>query len=114
MRCGARAAGANRKSEADRLVKGVNLLVATPGRLLDHLQVCLSTPSSPLPLRAHPHPLPCVCTQNTPFTFRNLQCLVIDEADRILEQGFEEDLRSLIKILPRGASRWSMSSRFVP
>lgn len=30
--------GANRRAEAERLVKGVNLLVATPGRLLDHLQ----------------------------------------------------------------------------
>ncbi len=31
--------GANRRTEADKLAKGVNLLVATPGRLLDHLQV---------------------------------------------------------------------------
>jgi ATP-dependent RNA helicase DDX18/HAS1 len=31
--------GANRKAEADRLQKGVNLIVSTPGRLLDHLQV---------------------------------------------------------------------------
>lgn len=31
--------GANRKVETEKLVKGVNLLVATPGRLLDHLQV---------------------------------------------------------------------------
>lgn len=31
--------GANRKAEADKLMKGVNLIVATPGRLLDHLQV---------------------------------------------------------------------------
>jgi ATP-dependent RNA helicase DDX18/HAS1 len=31
--------GANRKAEADKLVKGVNLIVATPGRLLDHLRV---------------------------------------------------------------------------
>lgn len=30
--------GANRRGEAERLAKGVNLLVATPGRLLDHLQ----------------------------------------------------------------------------
>lgn len=30
--------GANRRTEAERLLKGVNLLVATPGRLLDHLQ----------------------------------------------------------------------------
>lgn len=31
--------GANRKAEAEKLQKGVNILVATPGRLLDHLQV---------------------------------------------------------------------------
>lgn len=30
--------GSARKAEAERIVKGVNLLVATPGRLLDHLQ----------------------------------------------------------------------------
>lgn len=30
--------GANRRTEAERVLKGVNLLVATPGRLLDHLQ----------------------------------------------------------------------------
>jgi ATP-dependent RNA helicase DDX18/HAS1 len=35
--------GANRKAEADKLVKGVNLIVATPGRLLDHLQVRIPT-----------------------------------------------------------------------
>jgi len=31
--------GANRRAEVDKLVKGVNLVVATPGRLLDHLEV---------------------------------------------------------------------------
>ena len=31
--------GANRRAEVDKLVKGVNLIVATPGRLLDHLEV---------------------------------------------------------------------------
>ena len=30
--------GSSRQAEADRITKGVNLLVATPGRLLDHLQ----------------------------------------------------------------------------
>ncbi|KAF5839722.1 hypothetical protein DUNSADRAFT_18722 [Dunaliella salina] len=69
--------GANRRSEAERLVKGVNLLVSTPGRLLDHLQ-------------------------NTKgFVYRNLACLTIDEADRILEIGFEEEMRQIIKILPK-------------
>ena len=33
--------GANRQAEAEKLQKGVNILVATPGRLLDHLQVCI-------------------------------------------------------------------------
>lgn len=30
--------GANRRAEAEKLIKGVNFVVATPGRLLDHLQ----------------------------------------------------------------------------
>ena len=30
--------GSNRRTEADKLIKGVNIVVATPGRLLDHLQ----------------------------------------------------------------------------
>lgn len=69
--------GANRRAEAEKLVKGVNLLIATPGRLLDHLQ-------------------------NTKgFVFKNLKALVIDEADRILEIGFEEEMRQIIKILPK-------------
>lgn len=68
--------GANRRQEADKLAKGVNLLIATPGRLLDHLQ-------------------------NTPgFVFKNLKALIIDEADRILEIGFEEEMKQIIKILP--------------
>ncbi|XP_034249362.1 probable ATP-dependent RNA helicase pitchoune [Thrips palmi] len=69
--------GANRTTEAQKLSKGVNIVVATPGRLLDHLQ-------------------------NTPdFLYKNLQCLVIDEADRILEVGFEEELKKIISILPQ-------------
>lgn len=68
--------GANRRAEADKLAKGVNLLIATPGRLLDHLQN----------------------TQG--FVFKNLKTLVIDEADRILEVGFEDEMRQIVKILP--------------
>jgi len=49
------------QAEEQKLTRGVNILVATPGRLLDHLQN----------------------TQG--FLFRNLQALIIDEADRILE-----------------------------
>ena len=32
--------------------------------------------------------------------YKNLQCLVIDEADRILEVGFEEELKQIIRLLP--------------
>ncbi|KAF7726153.1 ATP-dependent RNA helicase [Apophysomyces ossiformis] len=69
--------GANRRAEADKLTKGVNLLVATPGRLLDHLQ------------------------NTRGFVFKNLKALVIDEADRILEIGFEEEMTQIVKILPK-------------
>lgn len=69
--------GANRTTEAQKLSKGINIIVATPGRLLDHLQ-------------------------NTPdFLYKNLQCLIIDEADRILEIGFEEDMKQIIRLLPK-------------
>ncbi|XP_058789325.1 probable ATP-dependent RNA helicase pitchoune [Phymastichus coffea] len=69
--------GTSRQTEAQKLANGINIIVATPGRLLDHLQ-------------------------NTPdFLFKNLQCLVIDEADRILDIGFEEELKQVINILPK-------------
>ncbi|KAF8226078.1 DEAD-domain-containing protein [Tricholoma matsutake] len=68
--------GANRRAEADKLAKGVNLLVATPGRLLDHLK------------------------DTKGFVYRNLKALVIDEADRILDVGFEEEMKKIISILP--------------
>jgi len=69
--------GANRRAEAEKLGKGINLIIATPGRLLDHLQN----------------------TQG--FVFKNLRALVIDEADRILEIGFEDEMRQIVKILPK-------------
>lgn len=67
--------GEKRKSEKARLRKGVAILVATPGRLVDHL----------------------VHTQS----FRHEKCrwLVLDEADRLLDMGFERDLTSIINAL---------------
>ncbi|KAF2399403.1 DEAD-domain-containing protein [Trichodelitschia bisporula] len=78
--------GANRRAEAEKLGKGVNLLVATPGRLLDHLQN----------------------TQG--FVYKNLRTLVIDEADRILEVGFEDEMRQIVKILPKEERQTSLFS----
>jgi len=69
--------GANRNSEAQKLAKGINILVATPGRLLDHLQ------------------------NTKDFLYKNLQCLIIDEADRILDVGFEEEMKKIVRLLPK-------------
>jgi len=39
--------------------------------------------------------------QNTSeFMYKNLQCLVIDEADRILDQGFELEMQQIVRLLP--------------
>lgn len=61
--------GERRKSEKARLRKGVTVLVCTPGRLLDHLKT----------------------TQC--FRRESLRWLVLDEADRLLDMGFEKQVR---------------------
>jgi len=69
--------GNNKHFEEQKLQKGCNLVVATPGRLLDHLM-------------------------NTKgFIYKNLLSLVIDEADRILEVGFEEEMKAIVRLLPK-------------
>ena len=76
-KCGVIIGGGYRKKEAKKLNAGVNLLIATPGRLLDHLN-------------------------NTEgFKYNNLCMLIIDEADAILKNGFEDELIQILKILPK-------------
>ncbi|CAE6496199.1 unnamed protein product, partial [Rhizoctonia solani] len=67
--------GATRAHEKARLRKGVPILVSTPGRLLDHLQ---NTES---------------------FNVSKCRWLVLDEADRLMELGFEETLVGILKAL---------------
>lgn len=69
--------GTNRQTEVKEIQKGLPIVVATPGRLLDHLQ------------------------NTNDFIYKNLKCLIIDEADRILDVGFEEELKQILKLLPR-------------
>ena len=71
MICG----GEKAKAEKARLRKGLSVLVATPGRLLYHLN---STKS---------------------FVTAGLQFLVLDEADRMMDQGFEQQLKDIFEIL---------------
>jgi ATP-dependent RNA helicase DDX31/DBP7 len=65
--------GESKKSEKARIRKGVNILIATPGRLTDHLD-------------------------NTKvLNVGTVRWLVLDEGDRMMEMGFEEDLRTIVR-----------------
>ncbi|KAH8102132.1 P-loop containing nucleoside triphosphate hydrolase protein [Cristinia sonorae] len=68
--------GKNLKDERDRLSR-MNILVATPGRLLQHMD------------------------QTIGFECDGLQMLVLDEADRILDMGFHRTLTALLSHLPK-------------
>ena len=76
---GAIMGGENRQKEKARLRRGVTFLVATPGRLLDHLK---STES---------------------FSVQPLSWLVLDEADRLLDLGFEAALTEILSLLQERA-----------
>lgn len=67
--------GEKKQSEKARLRKGINILVATPGRLADHLD-------------------------NTEvLDVSKVRWLVLDEGDRLLELGFEKDIQRLVSTL---------------
>lgn len=67
--------GDNRHKEKARLRKGIHVLVTTPGRLLDHLNMTSS------------------------FEHSHLQTLILDEADRLLDMGFEKSIRSIMEVI---------------
>lgn len=69
--------GDRRKSEKERLRRGVHLVIGTPGRLLDHLQKT-----------AVWGPALAAC-----------RWLVVDEADRLLDSGFEKSMREIMGIV---------------
>ncbi|XP_075181052.1 ATP-dependent DNA helicase DDX31 [Anomaloglossus baeobatrachus] len=73
--------GEKRKSEKARLRKGINILISTPGRLVDHIR----------------------STKNIHFT--HVRWLVVDEADRILDLGFEKDLTAIMNALNAQSER---------
>lgn len=67
--------GEKKKSEKARLRKGLNILVATPGRLADHLD------------------------NTQALDVSNVRWLVLDEGDRLMDMGFEEELQGIVKKL---------------
>jgi len=67
--------GVGMRPQEEALRRGVDVVVATPGRLLDHMQY--------------------------PYTsFAGLEVLVLDEADRMLDMGFLPDIRRILRQLP--------------
>jgi ATP-dependent RNA helicase RhlE len=70
-----------------KLRRGVDIVVATPGRLLDHLQ------------------------QKT-IDLSDVEILVLDEADRMLDMGFIRDIRRIFKALPRDRQNLLFSATF--
>lgn len=70
-----------------KLRGGVDILVATPGRLLD------------------------LYGQNA-VHFKSLEVLVLDEADRMLDMGFIHDIRKIIRLLPRKRQNLMFSATF--
>ena len=75
--------GAGYKSQRERLSAGVDLLIGTPGRLLDYYRQGV-------------------------FTLSGVEVIVIDEADRMYDLGFIRDIRYVMRRLPPPEKRLSM------
>jgi ATP-dependent RNA helicase RhlE len=81
--------GTGMRKQTDRLRRGVDIVVATPGRLMDHMR------------RKNVH-------------LRDLQVLVLDEADRMLDMGFLPDIRQIISHMPRQRQTMLFSATMPP
>ena len=75
--------GTDYEQQRQTLVNGVDVLVGTPGRLIDYLKQQV-------------------------YDLRHVQVLVLDEADRMFDLGFIADIRYLLRRLPRPEHRQSM------
>jgi ATP-dependent RNA helicase RhlE len=79
--------GVSINTQISKLRKGVDIVIATPGRLLDHLQ------------------------QKT-IDLSGVEILVLDEADRMLDMGFIRDIRRIMKVLPSKRQTLLFSATF--
>jgi len=75
--------GAGYTKQEEMLKKGVDLIIGTPGRLLDF-------------------------SRSGKIKFREFSVLVLDEADRMLDMGFYPDIRAMLKMMPPADKRMSM------
>ena len=83
--------GGNRKKEAEKLISGeAKIVICTPGRLIDHM----------------------VNTKR--FEYNTMKILIIDEADKILKIGFEDELKEIIKLIPKNRQTLLFSATITP
>lgn len=69
--------GLNLRQQEQELKKRPDIVIATPGRLIDHIR---NSPS---------------------FSVDDVEIVVMDEADRMLEEGFEKEMQEIVELLPR-------------
>ncbi|MDO8653727.1 MAG: DEAD/DEAH box helicase [Undibacterium sp.] len=81
--------GVDMAPQKDALRSGIEIVIATPGRLLDHVQ------------------------QKT-INLSQTEILVMDEADRMLDMGFLPDLQRIINLLPKKRQNLMFSATFSP
>lgn len=79
--------GVNINPQIQRLKSRVDILVATPGRLLDHVQ-------------------------QATLDLSRIEILVLDEADRMLDMGFIRDIRRILALLPKQRQNLLFSATF--
>ena len=79
--------GVSIRTQIDKLKKGVDIVVATPGRLLDHLD-------------------------KKTLNLSELEVFVLDEADRMLDMGFIRDIKKVLKYLPEKKQNLLFSATF--
>lgn len=83
--------GGNRKKEAEKLSSSeARIIICTPGRLIDHM------------------------VNTKKFNYNNIKILIIDEADKILKIGFEEELTEIIKLIPKNRQTLLFSATITP
>jgi ATP-dependent RNA helicase RhlE len=81
--------GMDMKPQTEILRRGVEIVIATPGRLLDHVE-------------------------QKNISLAQVQMLVMDEADRMLDMGFLPDLQRIINLLPKKRQNLMFSATFSP
>lgn len=77
--------GASIEVQFDQLRKGVDIVVGTPGRIIDHIR-------------------------RGTLDLRNIRFLILDEADRMLDMGFIDDIRYIISKLPKDRNTYLFSA----